>query len=165
MLLQVDGCSSEILISQSRHLTPARLKMDIYREMIQQLRVTNQFQCSLPRLSGQVILPLLLLQSPLYRGFTAYQNIPVTTFEPNTLFGELSYPQISTCNGFLATSTAATHTSTDILSQRLPTFSVNNSGNGRPRACWCKIRAAVMWKMVRRDAAARRKAKSPFYFY
>uniref|UniRef100_A0A7C8ZWG5 Uncharacterized protein n=1 Tax=Opuntia streptacantha TaxID=393608 RepID=A0A7C8ZWG5_OPUST len=65
MLLQVDWSSREILISQIQHLTPVQLKMDIYREMIQQLRATNQYQCSLQLLSGQVMLPLLLLQSPL----------------------------------------------------------------------------------------------------
>ncbi|KAH9612215.1 hypothetical protein KSS87_000884 [Heliosperma pusillum] len=44
-------------------------------------------------------------------------------------------------------------------------YGVNRSGNRSPKARWCKIRAAIMWKIVRRNAAARRKGKFPFHYY
>ncbi|GAB2277400.1 hypothetical protein Dimus_012105 [Dionaea muscipula] len=37
--------------------------------------------------------------------------------------------------------------------------------SGRPKAGWCKIRAAVKWKIAKRNSAARRKAKSSFCYH
>ncbi|KAL2941166.1 Calmodulin-binding protein 60 D [Bienertia sinuspersici] len=52
------------------------------------------------------------------------------------------------------------------LNQLLPDLGVDDVlGCGKSKAYWCKIRAAVMWKIVRRSAAARRKAKFPFDLY
>ncbi|KAL9267602.1 Calmodulin-binding protein 60 B-like protein [Drosera capensis] len=41
---------------------------------------------------------------------------------------------------------------------------VDMSGSGSPRARWCKLRAAIKWKIVKRSAAAKRKGKLPFYY-
>lgn len=42
-------------------------------------------------------------------------------------------------------------------------FGVHISRIGKPKAAWCKIRAAVILESVRRDLAARRMASRPFY--
>ncbi|XP_021742646.1 calmodulin-binding protein 60 A-like [Chenopodium quinoa] len=101
-----------------------------------------------------------------------HQNSPMTTFAQNCQFGEFSHIQTSPFyplatnwsqgDNVLATLSPATHF--DILSQ-LPDLSGAISGSGKSRAGWCKIRAAVMWKIVRRNAAARRKAKFPFGYH
>lgn len=44
-------------------------------------------------------------------------------------------------------------------------FGVHISRIGKPKAAWCKIRAAVILESVRRDLAARRMASRPFYKY
>ena len=43
-------------------------------------------------------------------------------------------------------------------------FGISFSRNGSPRARWCKIRAALKWKSVRRDVAAKRMAEYESYF-
>ena len=43
-------------------------------------------------------------------------------------------------------------------------FGISFSRNGSPRARWCKIRAALKWKSVRRDVAAKRMAEYDSYF-
>lgn len=102
--------------------------------------------------------------NPSNRAHNWYQQSPIATFIPNNQFGQLAYPQTSTLVSFSATPMAAnSHTITDILSSDLPSFGVNNSGNRKPKARWCKIRAAVMWKIVRRKVAARRKGKFPIF--
>ncbi|KAH9755449.1 hypothetical protein KPL71_015788 [Citrus sinensis] len=42
-------------------------------------------------------------------------------------------------------------------------FGVHISRIGKPKAAWCKIRAAVILESVRRDLAARKMASRPFY--
>ncbi|GAB2228979.1 hypothetical protein Droror1_Dr00023113 [Drosera rotundifolia] len=41
---------------------------------------------------------------------------------------------------------------------------VDMSGSGSPRARWCKLRAAIKWKIAKRSAATKRKGKLPFYY-
>ncbi|GJY63433.1 cam-binding protein 60-like protein G [Tanacetum coccineum] len=43
-------------------------------------------------------------------------------------------------------------------------FGISFSGNGSPRARWCKIRAALKWGSVRRDVAAKKMAEYDSYF-
>ncbi|KAH7521107.1 hypothetical protein ACOSQ2_009142 [Xanthoceras sorbifolium] len=44
----------------------------------------------------------------------------------------------------------------------LPNFGVHISRTGKTKAAWCKIRAVIKWRSVRRDLAAKRMAR-PFY--
>lgn len=97
-----------------------------------------------------------------------YQNSPIATFSQYSQFEELSHLQTTpiypfVTNGGQEDDFLITATPTHIgFSSRFPDSSVDISGTGKSRAGWCKIRAAVMWKIVRRNAAARRKAKFSF---
>ncbi|XP_010674128.1 calmodulin-binding protein 60 B isoform X2 [Beta vulgaris subsp. vulgaris] len=101
-----------------------------------------------------------------------YRNNPMATFAQNNQFGELSDLQTSPfCSlannwgqgdGFLTTSTPAAHVG--FLFQQ-PDLSFDIPGTVKSKAGWCKIRAAVMWKIIRRKAAARRKAKFSFGYH
>ncbi|KAL9234947.1 hypothetical protein vseg_009757 [Gypsophila vaccaria] len=66
-------------------------------------------------------------------------------------------------NDHLTTSTLTAHYGR--IPWQMPNYGVNASDSGSGgsfKAGWCKIRAAVMWKIVRRHAAAKRKAKFSF---
>ncbi|KAJ8430551.1 hypothetical protein Cgig2_019123 [Carnegiea gigantea] len=100
-----------------------------------------------------------------------FQNAPITTFAPSNQFKDPSHLQTSLFHqhamtwgqeqGFSAISTAAGET---VILPQLPDFSVTNSmsHNSSLRAWWCMIGAVVMWTIVRRRAAARRKPGFPF---
>lgn len=101
-----------------------------------------------------------------------YQTNSIPTYLQNSGFEELCHLQTSPfCplasnwglgDGFLTTSTTPAHAG---ISSQLPDYCVDTSGSRKSKVGWCKIRAAVMWKIVRRIAAARRKAEFPFSFY
>ncbi|KNA18488.1 hypothetical protein SOVF_070300 [Spinacia oleracea] len=109
---------------------------------------------------------------PSDKAYNWFHNSPISTFAQNCQFGELSHIQTTpfypvTTNwgqgdNFLAASTPDVHLG--IFSQ-VPDIRVDISGTGKSRAGWCKIRAAVMWKIVRRTVAARRKAQFPFGYH
>lgn len=93
------------------------------------------------------------------------------TWSPNSsnLAAEMSQLQVPTWspiwaqnnNGFCLSSSSD---SPELGVLTHPNFGVHiSTRTGKPRAAWCKIRAAVLWVSVRRDLAARRMAARSFY--
>ncbi|KAK9673296.1 hypothetical protein RND81_12G158500 [Saponaria officinalis] len=105
-------------------------------------------------------------------GYNWFVNSPGTTCAHNiNPFGELSHPQTAQMYPLGATwgqdsdvFTTSTLTAHHGMPWQMPDYSIKISGSGSRsfKAGWCKIRAAVMWKIVRRTIAARRKAKFTF---
>ncbi|XP_074311723.1 calmodulin-binding protein 60 B-like [Silene latifolia] len=91
-----------------------------------------------------------------------YLNSPGTTYAQNiNPFGQLLHPQTATWGQDNDLFSLLPPVTPYGIPYQIPEYGVNVSGNGSPRARWCKLRAAVMWKIVRRNAAARRKGKFP----
>ncbi|KAH9606269.1 hypothetical protein KSS87_020104 [Heliosperma pusillum] len=89
-----------------------------------------------------------------------YLNSPGTTYTHNiNPFGELLHPQTATWGQDDGLFTILPPMTRYGIPYQNPENGVNIPGNGSPKAGWCKLRAAIMWKIVRRNAAARRKGK------
>ncbi|XP_074298806.1 calmodulin-binding protein 60 B-like [Silene latifolia] len=92
---------------------------------------------------------------PSDEGYNWNIDSPLTPYVPNISSELTAWEQD---DELLTILTSTAHNSAPFQN---PDYGVNRS----PKARWCKIRAAIMWKIVRRNAAARRKGKFPFRYY
>lgn len=131
IFVQVNRRSSWILIIPIQPHAPLLLKMVVYNwKMILHLRLTNQNK-DLLHLRSRLVIPLLSTLTELMTGIKLIQLqhlLKTVNLESFVIFK----PHL--CHvGFLS---------------QLPDLRVDASNRKNSKACWSKIRAAVIWKIV-----------------